>query len=172
MTLGRLYNGDLEPPLRTSFLNPPPTTPGYPQNLLRQAVMNGLQGVRGVALGMMSPAGSVGPMEAAQYTAADATAASAEHSIQTSDTAHLPPVGGDTTSPAARTRGYMPGPLWYGLATVSSLASMYHGYKRNESKGSGKALAYGLWWGLMGTVFPLITPVVGIAQGFAKPKRR
>jgi hypothetical protein len=51
---------------------------------------------------------------------------------------------------------------WGSLATVSALASMYHGYKRNNS------LGWGLWWGLMGATFPLIAPTVGFAQGWAK----
>lgn len=172
MTLGRIYAGDLEPPLRTSFLNPPPTTPGYPQNLLRQAVMNGLRGVRGVGLGLMSPAGSYpGPMEQAQYAAGDATAAAAESASQTADEPMVPNGGGSfTTMPAQR--NYMPGPGWYALATVSSLASIYHGYRRNLPRGPGKALGWGLWWGLMGTIFPLVTVAVGVAQGYGKPRAR
>lgn len=50
------------------------------------------------------------------------------------------------------------------LSTVSMAASAYHGYKRNESVG------WALWWGLMGALFPVITPVIGVAQGFGKPK--
>ncbi len=63
------------------------------------------------------------------------------------------------------------GITWATVATVSSLASVYHGYRRNTPKGAGPALGWGLWWGLMGAMFPLVTPVVGVAQGWAKPKR-
>lgn len=51
------------------------------------------------------------------------------------------------------------------LSTVSMAASAYHGYKRNDSIG------WALWWGFMGSMFPVITPVIGVAQGFGKPKR-
>ena len=33
-----------DPQWRTTFMNPPPTTPQFPQNLMRQTVMNGLGG--------------------------------------------------------------------------------------------------------------------------------
>lgn len=56
-------------------------------------------------------------------------------------------------------------PIWLkGLLLLSAGASVYHGYKRHEN---GKhPLLWGLGWGLMGTLFPIITPAVGIAQGF------
>ena len=40
--------------------------------------------------------------------------------------------------------------------------SAYHGYKRNRSVG------WAAWWGLMGLIFPVVTPAVAIAQGFGK----
>jgi hypothetical protein len=52
--------------------------------------------------------------------------------------------------------------LWSVASTVSMAASAFHGYRRNQSVG------WGLWWGLMGTVFPIITPVIAAAQGFGK----
>jgi hypothetical protein len=54
--------------------------------------------------------------------------------------------------------------IWGVLGTISMAASTYHGYKRNDSIG------WALWWGLMGALFPIVTPVIGVAQGFAKPK--
>lgn len=51
------------------------------------------------------------------------------------------------------------------ISTVSMAASAYHGYKRNES------IPWALWWGFMGAVFPVITPVIGVAQGFGKRAR-
>lgn len=56
--------------------------------------------------------------------------------------------------------------LAYGTIVVaSSGASAYHGYKR--SRGSvGAAIG----WGLLGGMFPIITPIVALAQGFGKPK--
>lgn len=50
------------------------------------------------------------------------------------------------------------------LALASAAASGYHGYKRNES--IGWALA---WFGL-GILFPVVTPVIAVAQGFGKKK--
>lgn len=51
------------------------------------------------------------------------------------------------------------------LVTASMAASAYHGYKRNSSVG------WAIWWGLMGTLFPVITPVIAVAEGFGKPKK-
>lgn len=51
------------------------------------------------------------------------------------------------------------------LSTVSMAASAYHGYKRNNSIG------WALGWGLLGSMFPVITPVVALAQGYAKPAK-
>jgi hypothetical protein len=58
-----------------------------------------------------------------------------------------------------------PSPFTYvmwGLSTVSMAASVYHGYKRNNSVG------WALWWGLMGALFPIITPVIAFAEGYGK----
>lgn len=51
------------------------------------------------------------------------------------------------------------------LTLASAAASAYHGYKRNDSIG------WSLWWFTMGVLFPVVTPVIGVAQGFAKPKK-
>jgi len=55
---------------------------------------------------------------------------------------------------------------WSILGTASMAASAFHGYRRNKSVG------WALWWGLMGSLFPVFTPAVALAQGFGKPKRR
>lgn len=53
----------------------------------------------------------------------------------------------------------------YGVASIISAAvSGFHGYRRNNSIG------WGLWWFLMGSIFPVVTPVIGLAQGFGKRK--
>jgi len=54
--------------------------------------------------------------------------------------------------------------LWQGAALASSVAGAYHGYKRNQSVG------WALWWSAMGGMFPIITPVIAVAQGFGKKK--
>ena len=54
-----------------------------------------------------------------------------------------------------------------GTLTVASAAlSAYHGGKRNQSIG------WGVWWFMMGLLFPIVTPVIGIAQGFGRPKEK
>lgn len=56
---------------------------------------------------------------------------------------------------------------WGSLATVSAVAGIYHGYRRNRG-----SLGWGLWWGLMGATFPLVSIAVAAAQGFGKPRGR
>jgi len=55
--------------------------------------------------------------------------------------------------------------IWGVLSTASFAVSVYHGYKRNDSIG------WAIWWGFMGGLFPVITPTIAFAQGFAQPKR-
>ena len=50
------------------------------------------------------------------------------------------------------------------LGLVSIGVSAYHGYKRN-----GDDTGWGLAWGFFGGIFPIATPLVALAQGFAKP---
>ncbi len=54
---------------------------------------------------------------------------------------------------------------WAVLSAASAGASAYHGYKRNDSVG------WAVVWGLLGGAFPVITPAIALAQGFAEPKR-
>ncbi len=54
--------------------------------------------------------------------------------------------------------------IWGVLSIASGAASAFHGYRRNGSIG------WALWWGLIGTVFPVITPTIALAQGFGKRK--
>lgn len=50
------------------------------------------------------------------------------------------------------------------LALASAGVSGYHGYRRNNS------LGWGLWWFFMGSIFPIVTPVIALAQGLGKRK--
>lgn len=52
--------------------------------------------------------------------------------------------------------------LWGVAGTVSMAAGAYHGYKRNQSVG------WALWWALMGSTFPVLTPAIALAQGFGQ----
>lgn len=67
--------------------------------------------------------------------------------------------GGLTENPAMRT-------AIGALSLLSAAASGYHGYKRNESVGWAI-----VWFGL-GGIFPVITPVIAVAQGFGKPAKK
>jgi hypothetical protein len=54
--------------------------------------------------------------------------------------------------------------LW-GLVTLLSIGlSAYHGYRRNRGSMEGA-----IGWGIAGGVFPVITPVVALMQGFGQP---
>ncbi len=53
---------------------------------------------------------------------------------------------------------------WGILSTVSGAVSGYHGYKRNDSVG------WALVWFALGSFFPVITPVIAVAQGYGKRK--
>lgn len=56
--------------------------------------------------------------------------------------------------------------VFYAVARiVSPVACIYHGYKRNDSVG------WALGWGLLGMLFPIVTPTVAVAQGFGKHPR-
>jgi hypothetical protein len=68
----------------------------------------------------------------------------------------------DASSPRATTNMAI---AWGVLSTLSCAASVFHGYRRNDSVG------WGIWWGFMGALFPVITPTIAVAQGFGKPKR-
>ena len=54
--------------------------------------------------------------------------------------------------------------VYAAAAIASSGASFYHGLKRNDSIG------WGLWWGFMGSAFPVITPLYALYEGFGVPK--
>ncbi len=79
--------------------------------------------------------------------------------------------------------GYAPAPEFRGLAqldysdpmvrtglalisTAGMAVSAYHGYKRNRG-----SIGWTIGWALLGGAFPIITPVVAVAQGYAKPAR-
>lgn len=63
---------------------------------------------------------------------------------------------------------YQPNSTVYAIWRVASIASTglsaYHGYKRNDSVG------WAIVWGLLGGIFPIITPAIAFAQGFGEKK--
>lgn len=64
----------------------------------------------------------------------------------------------------ARADKFNPATFWGALTLASGAASAYHGYKRNQSVG------WAVGWFLLGTIFPIITPTIALAQGFGKRK--
>ena len=56
--------------------------------------------------------------------------------------------------------------IWGMLALASAGACAYHGIKRNNG-----SIGWGAWWFLMGTIFPVVAPIIAVARkpGFAKP---
>ena len=59
---------------------------------------------------------------------------------------------------------YSVSPLWGVLGAVSVGLSAFHGYRRNNSIG------WGITWGVLGGLFPVVTPAIAFAQGFGKRK--
>ena len=59
------------------------------------------------------------------------------------------------------------GAFWEIAIPLSVAASTYHGYKRHSG-----SLGWALGWGVLGGLFPIITPAVALAQGFGKPGPR
>lgn len=53
------------------------------------------------------------------------------------------------------------------VSTASMALSAYHGLKRNRG-----SIGYAVWWGFMGAMFPVITPVIAFGQGFAEPEKK
>jgi hypothetical protein len=74
------------------------------------------------------------------------------------------PTASETAAKAALST--LSSPVWMVIRTASMAASAYHGYRRNNSVG------WALWWGFMGTLFPVITPVIAVAEGFGKPIKK
>lgn len=63
------------------------------------------------------------------------------------------------------TQGKLSSSTIKGVATMASAAfSAYHGYRRNQS------IVWGIVWFALGSVFPIFTPVIALAQGYAQKK--
>jgi hypothetical protein len=56
--------------------------------------------------------------------------------------------------------------FFWGVVDAASIGvSAYHGYKRNNG-----SVGWALGWGLLGGLFPIITPAIAFAQGIGKRK--
>lgn len=61
--------------------------------------------------------------------------------------------------------GFSPAKLVFGALALASIGlSVYHGTKRNCG-----SVGWGLVWGFFGSIAPVVTPVIGFAQGFGQP---
>jgi len=67
-------------------------------------------------------------------------------------------------APAVDTAVSVVGWTFFALWMTSGAVSAYHGYKRNHD-----SVGWGLGWGLMGLMFPILAPVTAIAEGYALP---
>lgn len=66
------------------------------------------------------------------------------------------------------TSGSMTKSKLYGLLSLASAAfSGFHGVRRNHG-----SVGWGLWWFAVGGIFPVVTPVIALAQGYAQPQVR
>lgn len=69
-----------------------------------------------------------------------------------------------STSLSGATGGDVASKVWGFLAVASAAASGYHGIKRHRG-----SVGWGVAWFFLGGMFPVLTPVVAVAQGYAKP---
>lgn len=60
--------------------------------------------------------------------------------------------------------------FWAVVAPISAAASAYHGYKRNAR--GPHAVLWAISWGILGAVFPIVTPAVALVEGFGKPLKK
>lgn len=54
----------------------------------------------------------------------------------------------------------------FALSVGSAALCTYHGYKRNRG-----SVGWAVAWGLLGGAFPIVSGVVALAQGYAKPAK-
>jgi len=168
-----LMLGVVQPPLTMQWLNPKPTTPSVPQNLMRQTMQNSMHALGAVEnLGL----GNLGKVLRALGAASDdsvmAEPISPSQVPNVNAQVQVPPGGTPSTTQLNKQGAVIVVQDGYGraalitLSTVSAAASAYHGYKRNQSVG------WAAVWALMGGIFPVITPAVAVAQGFGQRERR
>ena len=191
MTLGRLGRGltagaQIAPEYR---YDPMPghrtASPGQPQNLPRPTLQNGPHALgrltrtvgNVVEVATMGNLGKVSRMlgNVVGDDMGDAPAPPAPGTYVPLSPAEVGVYPGRGPYAQAVRQGWMPpdqADLYKKIALVmlvvrpiSSTASAYHGYKRNDSIG------WAVWWALMGGIVPFIPPTIGLAQGWGKRKR-
>jgi hypothetical protein len=160
MTLGRL-GAAFEPMVRTNWMGQPRrVTPQQPQNLLRQTTLGGLFGTARLLHGL----GAVGDQVLATSASdpmVDVTQSSGDPVAM--NLPGLPTFPWQKSSPTVQLGAVI---ATAALSLVSAGISAYHGYRRDRS------VMAGVGWGFMGAIFPVVTPIVSIAQGYARPRGR
>lgn len=169
--------GRIQPRTRAGFLNPPRTSPGVPQNLLRQTLLGGL----GSSMRMLRGLGGLGQAVIGDNPEGAITAESAVIATDSLDETGRPFPGQSVpTSPApiesmpasmgvslpnvSMRRGTLGVAL--SLSLLSGAASAYHGWKRDGTP----IAAWG--WFTLGSMFPIVTPIIAVGQGYGKRRGR
>ena len=68
--------------------------------------------------------------------------------------------------PVSTSTGFHWTPFWTVASVASGLVSAYHGVKRHDG-----SVGWGVLWGIFGSFFIGIGPVIAFAQGYAKPMK-
>ncbi len=142
--------------LQQTFMTPRRITPQQPQNLLRQTIMGGMGRTGRMLSGL-----------AGENVAFDVSIGEAQIAASVLDPNTGLPATGATALPPQADSLSLSGMLGGAALVLASAAiSAYHGYRRDRKPMSA------IGWGFMGALFPVITPVVAVAQGYGKRKGR
>jgi hypothetical protein len=154
MMLGRIGDVQIAPEYKVDWVHSA-STYREPQNLLRPVVQNYPSSAFGVIYNVANEAtlGKIGRFLGQANGPGNAT-----------------PPATDVLAPPADANGQpttytVPVAVYAMLGTISAGASAYHGYRRNQSVG------WAIWWAAMGYLAPVITPAIGLAQGWGKRAR-
>lgn len=142
---------------RTGALYMQPVKPSLSAVVFKPVLLNGI--------GMMGRLAGLG--DAIENTVNQATTSAVDATAAAQQTMTTPGLPATSTAPAASVTG--PSAAGAGmmmLMLLSGLASAVHGWKRDHTPIS----AFG--WFTLGSMFPIITPTVAIAQGYGKRRRR
>lgn len=176
--------GRLAPQVRMHPFTSRRVTPQQPQNLFRAATLNGLAATSYLLRGL----GATDPGSSSEIIDPWAANVEQDGALQNSQSVagqqsnvvipgQATSIGNGPTYAQGQQDAYaeMTGAVidktrralkwWIPLSLISATAMAYHGYKRDHTA----IAAFG--WGVLGSMFPVVTPVVAVVQGFGKPRR-
>lgn len=105
------------------------------------------------------------PAQAAPTAFAAPAPAPLSETVTVSETPAVSVPPATPPAPDADSSTWTPWTVGYSLLTlVSTGVSAWHGYKRN-----GDSASWGVIWGALGAMFPVVTPAVALVQGLNKP---